>query len=139
MLPLGFALLGASSVFSMLSFCANNSHNFVAPMLAFLVLVPALGIVPYMVLVTRRSFAGVIFSIILVGSLKTLIGAMIVHTFFPSHFVQATDADGTFIMPTPWAHPNMLVWWIYLSTAAFSLLFYFLGAKKFRAIHEEAV
>lgn len=117
MLPLGFALFGASSVFSTLSFCVNNSHSFVAPMLAFMVLVPALGIVPYMVLVTRRSFAGVIFSIILVGSLKTLIGAMIVHTFCPSHFVQATDADGTLIMPTPWAHPNMLVWWLYLSTA----------------------
>ena len=137
MLPLSFALFGASSVFSMLSFSVNNPHNFVAPMLAFMVLIPALGIVPYMVLVTRRWFAGVIFSIIFVGSLKTPIGAMIVHTFFPSYFVQATDADGSLIMPTPWAHPNMLVWWLYLSTAAFSLLFYFLGAKKFRAIHEQ--
>ena len=137
MLPLGFALFGASSVFSVLSFCVNNSHNFVAPMLAFMVLVPALGIVPYMVLITRRSSAGVVFSIILVASLKTPIGAMIVHTFYPSHFVQATDADGSLIMPTPWTHPNMLVWWLYLSTAAFSLLFYFLGAKKFRTIHEQ--
>ena len=137
MLPLGIALFAASSVFSMLSFSVNNSHNFVAHMLAFMVLVPALGIVPYMVLATRRSFAGVIFSIILVGSLKTPIGALIVHTFFPSHFVQATDADGRLIMPTPWDHPNMLVWWLYMSTAAFSLLFYFLGAKKFRTIHEQ--
>lgn len=136
-LPLGLALLGASAMFSLLSLAINNAHDFVAPMLAFMVIIPALGIVPYMVLATRRSLGGILFSMILVGSLKSPIGALIVHTFFRSHFVQATDADGTLIMPTPWAHPNMLVWWLYMSTAAFSLLFYFLGAKKFRTIHEQ--
>jgi hypothetical protein len=104
--------------------------------LAFLVLIPALGIVPYMVLATRRPLAGVIFSMILVGSLKTPIGAMIVHTFFPSHFQQTIDTDGSLIMPTPWIHPNLLVWFLYTSVAGLSLLFYFLSVKRFHAIHE---
>ena len=41
-------------------------------------------------------------------------------------------------MPTPWAHPNLLVWWLYASTAVLSLLSYFLGAKKYRALHEQS-
>jgi len=135
-LPLGLALFVAFVAFSTLSLVVNDSRDFVTPMLAFMVLVPALGIVPYMVLVTRKPLAGVIFSMTLVGSLKTPIGAMIIHTFFPSHFQQSIDTDGSLIMPTPWAHPNLLIWWIYTSVAALSVLFYFLGARRFRAIHE---
>jgi hypothetical protein len=135
MLPLGLALFAAFAMFSIFSLAVNGSHDFVSPMLALMVLVPALGIVPYMVLVTRNSLAGVLFSILLVGSLKTPIGAMLVHTFFPSHFQQGLDADGRLIMPTPWVHPNLLVWFLYTSVTILSFLFYFLGARKFRAIH----
>jgi hypothetical protein len=135
-LPLSLALFATFSVFSMFSLIVNDRQDFVTPMLAFLVLIPALCIVPYMVLATRSPLAGVIFSMILVGSLKTPIGAMIVHTFFPSHFEQTIDTDGSLIMPTPWIHPNLLVWFLYTSVAGFSLLFYFLSAKRFRAIHE---
>jgi hypothetical protein len=135
-LPLALALFAMSTVFSILSLAANGSQDFVSPLLAFMVLVPALGIVPCMVLVTRNLLAGVIFSIILVGSLKTPIGAMIVHTFFRSHFQQDTDADGSLIMPTPWIHPNLLVWFLYASVTMFSFLFYFLGMRRFRVMHE---
>ncbi len=135
-LPLGLALLAAFSAFSVFSLIVNDGRDFVTPMLAFLVLIPALGIVPYMVLATRSPLAGVIFSMILVGSLKTPIGAMIVHTFFPTHFEQSIDTDGSLIMPTPWIHPNLLVWFLYTSVAGLSLLFYFLSVKRFRAIHE---
>jgi hypothetical protein len=135
-LPLSLALFAAFLAFSMFSLIVNDRGDFVTPMLALLVLVPALGIVPYMVLATRSSLAGVLFSMILVGSLKTPIGAMIVHTCFPSHFEQRIDTDGSLIMPTPWTHPNLLVWFFYTSVAGLSLLFYFLGARKFRAIHE---
>jgi hypothetical protein len=137
-LPLGLALCAASLTFSIFSLAVGDARDFATPMLAFLVLVPALGVVPYMVLVTRKPLAGVIFSMILVGSLKTPIGAMIVHTFFPSHFEQSIDADGSLIMPTPWIHPNLLVWFFYTAVAAFSFLFYFLGKRRFRAIHDPA-
>ena len=137
-LPLGLALCTASAAFSIFSLAVGSSQDFVAPMLAFMVLVPALGVVPYMVLVTRKPLAGVIFSTILVGSLKTPIGAMIVHTFFPSHFEQSIDADGSLIMPTPWIHPNLLVWFFYTSVATLSVLFYFMGARRFRGIYEPA-
>jgi len=136
MWPLGLTLFAASAAFSTFSLVISDSRDFVTPMLAFMVLVPALGIVPYMVLATRSPLAGVIFSIILVGSLKTPIGAMIVHTFFPSHFQQSIDTDGSLIMPTPWVHPNLLIWWIYTSVASLSFLFYFLGARRFRVIHK---
>jgi hypothetical protein len=136
MWPLGLALFAASAAFSTFSLVISDSRDFVTPMLAFMVLVPALGIVPYMVLATRNPLAGVIFSIILVGSLKTPIGAMIVHTFFPSHFQQSIDTDGSLIMPTPWIHPNLLVWFLYSSVAAFSLLFYYLGARRFRGVYD---
>jgi hypothetical protein len=135
-LPLSLALSAMFTVFSIFSLTINGSHDFVAPMLAFMVLVPALGIVPYMVLVTRNPLAGIVFSILIVGSLKTPIGAMIVHTFFPSHFQQATDTDGRLIMPTPWIHPNMLVWFLYASVAMLSFLFYFLGKRQFRLLHD---
>ena len=114
-----------------------TGSDFVAtPMLAFLALVPALGIVPYMVLSTGKPLAGIIFSVILVGSLKTPIGAMIVHTFFPAHFEQTIDTDGSLIMPTPWIHPNLLVWFFYAAVGLLSLLLNYLGARKFHAIHE---
>ena len=137
-LPLGLALCAASAAFSAFSLAVGDARDFVTPMLAFLVLVPALGVVPYMVLFTRKPLAGVIFSMILVGSLKTPIGAMIIHTFFPSHFEQSIDADGSLIMPTPWIHPNLLVWFFYTSVATFSFLFYFLGARRFRGIYDRA-
>ncbi len=135
---LGLALFAASAAFSVFSLAFGGSQDFVSPMLAFLVLVPALGVVPYMVLVTRKSLAGVIFSMVLVGSLKTPIGAMIVHTFFPSHFEQSIDTDGSLIMPTPWIHPNLLVCFFYTSVATLSFVFYCLGARRFRAIHDHA-
>ena len=138
MIPLGLALFAAFVVFSTFSLVIGDSRDFVAPMLACMVLVPALGVVPYMVLVTRNPLAGVIFSMIFVGSLKTPIGAMIVHTFFPSHFQQSIDTDGSFIMPTPWIHPNLLVWFFYTSVATLSVLFYFMGARRFRGIYEPA-
>src|ERR1039457_3410021 len=137
-LPLGLALCAASLTFSIFSLAIGDARDFVTPMLAFLVLVPAIGVVPYMVLVTRKPLADVIFSMILVGSLKTPIGAMIVHTFFPSHFEQSIDANGSLIMPTPWIHPNLLVWFFYTSVATLSVLFYFMGARRFRGIYEPA-
>jgi len=134
-LSLAVAFFAAFVVFSLLSLAVNDRSDFVTPMLAFMVIIPAICIVPYMVLTTRNLLAGVIFSIFLVGSLKTPIGAIIVKTFFPNHFQQAFDVDGSLIMPTPWSHPNLLVWFFYVSTFALSVTFFFLGAKKFRAQH----
>jgi hypothetical protein len=138
MLPLILMLFAAFAVFSALSLTVDDPHDFAVPMLALMVLVPVLGIVPYMVLVTRSPIAGIVFSIMLVGSLKTPIGAAIVKVFFPSHFEQTLDVDGTLIMPTPWVHPNVLVWIFYVLVAALSLLFCFLGARKFRGIRRTA-
>jgi len=129
------ALFAMFMVFSIFSMAVSGAQDLVSPMLALMVLIPALGIVPCMVLVTRNPLAGILFSILLVGSLKTPIGAIIVHTFFPSHFQQDVDTDGAFIMPTPWIHPNLLVWFLYCSVTVLSFLFYFWGMKKFRALH----
>ena len=132
---LSLALFVMFLLFSIFCLAVSGAHDLAAPMLAFMVLIPALGIVPCMVLVTRNPWAGVLLSILLVGSLKTPLGAMIVHTFFPSHFQQDVDTDGAFIMPTPWMHPNLLVWFIYCSVTVLSFLFYFWGMRKFRALH----
>jgi hypothetical protein len=137
-LPLVLVLCAASAVFSIFSLVISDARDFVTPLLAFMVLIPALGIVPYMVLITRKPLAGVTFSMILVGSLKTPIGAMIVHTFFPAYFVQSIDTDGSLIMPTPWIHPNLLVWLFYTLVTMFSFSFYFLGWRKYRSIHDHA-
>ena len=137
-MPLGLALLAASVIFSTLSLAANDSHDFATPTLSFMVLIPVLGIVPYLVLTTRNSMAGVVFSFLLVGSIKTPIGAMIVRAFFPSYFQQTIDTDGSLIMPTPWLHPNLLVWFIYTVVALLSLLFCFLNIRGFRGRYEQA-
>ena len=135
-LPLGLALFAAAGLFSILSLAADDSRDFAAPMLSFMTLVPALGIVPCLVLATRSAIAGVVFSTLLVGSMKTPIGAFFVRTFFPDHFQQSTDIDGSLIMPTPWLHPNLLVWFFYVSIFVLSVVLYSWNVRKFRRLYK---
>lgn len=137
------ALLAAVAVFSVLCLAFNNPpaneeqaiwwrsspfqppRDLIAPMLALMTLVPTLGVVPYLTLVTRSRFAAVIFTLFLVFCMKLLGGIVVV-------LVYGWDAAENGHTTMPWHHPDLLVWLFWGFTLALSLSFYFLGARRFR-------
>ena len=153
MLPLSLALFASFAVFSVICLLLNNPHDFgtskaeedqgiwwrafvfdtphdfVAPMLALMTLIPSLCIVPYFVLVTRKPLAAVIFTALLVGCMK-LLGATVVVLIY------GWDADAQGRTKMPWNDPDLLVWLFWGFSAAFSLLFYLLGARRFHSMYD---
>ena len=155
MLSLSVVLLAAFAVFSVVCLLLNNPHDFgtpkaeedqgiwwcafvfdtphdfVAPMLALMTLVPSLCIVPYLVLVTRKPFAAVVFAALLVGCMK-LLGATVVVLIY------GWDADAQGRTKMPWNYPDLLVWLFWGFSAALSLTFWFFGMRRFRVIYGRA-
>ncbi len=155
MSPLSVALLAAFGIFSVVCLLLNNPHDFgtpeaeedqgiwwrafvfdtphdfVAPILALMTLVPSLCIVPYFVLLTRKPLAAVVFTALLVGCMK-LLGATVVVLIY------GWDADAQGRTKMPWNHPDLLVWLFWCFSAALSLVFYLFGANRFRVVHERA-
>jgi len=137
------ALLAAFAVFSVLCLTLNNPpaseeqaiwwrspafnapRDLIAPMLAFMTLIPSLGLVPYLTLVTRSRFAAVVFSLFLVFCMK-LLGAVVLVCVYGWY---AAEQGRTTL---PWNHPDLLVWLFWGITLMLSLSFYFLGARRFR-------
>ena len=155
MLPLGIALFVSFVVFSVICLLLNNPHDFgtpkaeddqgiwwrafvfdtphdfVAPMLALMTLIPSLCIVPYFVLVTRKPLAAVIFTALLVGCMKFL-GATVVVLIY------GWDADAQGRTHMPWNHPDLLVWLFWGFSGVFSLIFYCCGARRFHLMYDRA-
>ena len=155
MLPLGLVLFAAFAVFSLICILFNSPHDFgtpkaeddqgiwwrafifdtprdfVTPMLAFMTLVPSLCIVPYFVLVTRKPFAAIVFTALLIGCMKFLGATVLV-------FIYGWDADKQGRTHMPWNHPDLLVWLFWGFSIAFSLALFFAGARRFRMIYERA-
>jgi hypothetical protein len=137
------ALLAAFAVFSVLCLTFNNPpeseeraiwwrssvfnapRDLIATLLAFMTLAPSLGLVPYLMLKTRSRFAAVVFALVLVLGMK-LLGAIVVVLVYGWNAAE----QGRTTMP--WNHPDLLVWLFWGFTLALSLVFYNLGAKRFR-------
>jgi hypothetical protein len=116
------ALLAAWLVFATLCRQLPGQHAQVATWLSLLILAPCLGIVPYMVRVTRQPFAAVVFSITLVVLIK-LAGCLIVV------LVYGWDADEFGHTSMPWTRPNLLVWCFLIGTAVLSTVCFLLGVR----------
>jgi hypothetical protein len=124
MTALGMALFSAWIIYSLLWLVLVDAHDFVALFIAFQILIPSLFVVPCMVLVTRQPFAGVVFSLFLVGCMKFIGGAVVV-------LVYGWHADAHGYTTMPWTHPNLLVWLFWLNSSIFSLSCYILGRRRF--------
>ncbi len=121
---IGTALFSAWVICSLLWLALVDSRDFVALFIAFQILIPSFCVVPYMVLMTHRPFAAVVFSFFLVGSMKIL-GCAVVVLVYGWH----ADAHGYTTMP--WTHPNLLVWLFWLNSSVLSLSCYILGRRRF--------
>jgi hypothetical protein len=126
MMTVGSALFCAFVVFSLLCLTLNDAQDFVAVLLAFLVLIPSLCVVPFLTLVTRKPAAAVVFALFIVFCMKLLGGLVVV-------LVYGWDADRHGYTDMPWTHPNLLVWLFWLNTGVLSLSLYLLGARRFQA------
>jgi len=122
----GLALFSASAVFSVISLTLNDSQDFVEAWLAFMLPLPALGVVPFFMVVTRKPLAAVVFGIFTVFSMK-LLGCIVVVLVYGWHASEHVPP----YTDMPWTHPNLLVWLFWLNTAVLSLSLYVLGRKKF--------
>jgi len=133
MQTLSMALMAAFGIFALLLLGLSDTRDFVAVALAFLILIPSLGVVPYFTLVTRRPFAAVVFTLCAVFGMK-LLGCVVVVLVYGWH----ADAHDPPYTDMPWTHPNLLVWLFWLFTAILSLSLYFLGARRFCRIYDHA-
>lgn len=143
MLMLAFMLLSAFAVFSVLCLAFNNPpeteeqaiwwrssyfnhpRDLIAPMLAFMTLIPSLCLVPFLTLATRSCFDAVILTIFMVFGMK-LLGAIVVVLVYGWNAAEEGHTK------MPWNHPDLLVWLFWGFTAVLSVSFYFLGARRFR-------
>jgi Mn2+/Fe2+ NRAMP family transporter len=122
----GISLFFACVIFSLLSLALNDSHDFVEVLLAFLIPIPALCVMPFFMLITRKQVAAVVFTVFTVFCMK-LLGCIVVVLVYgwdaSSHNPPYTDM--------PWTHPNLLVWLFWLNTGVLSLWLYVLGKRKY--------
>jgi hypothetical protein len=131
--PLASALIWAAAVFSALCWALSEGVEDppIAPMLAFMSLVPAIGVTPYFVLTLRRRLAAVVFTVALVGCMK-FVGAIIVVLIY------GWDADEQGRLGMPWHRPDLLVWLFWSFTTALSLTLSALAARKYHQMYEPA-
>jgi hypothetical protein len=125
LMAVGGALLSASVVFSVFSLTLNDPHDLVAVFFAFVIPIPAMCIVPYLTLATRKPFAAVVFTVFLMFCMK-LAGCTVVVLVYGWNAVEHGHTT------MPWTHPNLLVWLFFLNSSVLSLTFYLLGKSRFR-------
>jgi hypothetical protein len=131
--PLTAAVVLAATVFSLLClvFREGVEDPVVAPMLAFMAIVPVLGITPYFVLALRQRFAAVVFTVALVGAMK-LLGCLVVVLLY------GWDADEQGRLGLPWHRPDLLVWLFWSFTTALSAACGLLARRRFDVRFTEA-
>ena len=130
MTAVGIALLSAFVTFSLLCLTLNDPHDFVAVFLAFSLLIPSFCVVPFLVLLTRKRYAAVVFTLSLVGLMKML-GCVVVV------LVYGWYADTLGYTQMPWMHPNLLVWLFWFNNGVLAVSCYILGRRRF--LYESAV
>jgi hypothetical protein len=102
----------------------------VSPTLAFLGLVPALCVTPWMLAVTRNPFIAAVFTMTLVACMKML-GCILVV------LVYGWDASERGYTALPWTDPNLLVWSFFAFTAVLSAIGLCKGAAQFRLLADD--
>jgi hypothetical protein len=125
MLAVLAALLANWGAFCALHLTLNDHADFVSLVQALSALVPSCCIVPYLLHVTRKPVAAVVFTVFLVGCMK-LLGCVVVV------LVHGWDASERGYTTMPWAQPNLLVWLFWLNSAVLSLGCGCLGLRSFR-------
>lgn len=132
-LAAGLALAIAWAMFSLLWIAFVDRHDFVALFIAFQILIPALCIVPCLMLSTRQMFAGIVLSLFLLGCMKLLAGIVVnlVYGWGDVH------QDGTpRSHELPWTNPNLMLSAFWIATAILSISLFFLGARRFKVEYE---
>jgi hypothetical protein len=127
------ALLAAWAVFAATCLPLDRSDFLVCSSLAFLALIPALGVTPWMVAKTQNPFVASVFALTLVACMKLLACIVVV-------FVYGWDASERGYTAMPWTPPNLLVWTFLLFTALLSAIGFRLGAARYQgatAVHDE--
>ena len=122
------ALLAAFLIFSATQLALKGTSDLVEIALAFLILIPSLGVVPYFTLTTRNPFSAVVLAIFSVACMKFL-GCIVVV------LVYGWDASSHGYTSMPWMSPNLLVWLFWLNMTVLCSLLYHLGKGRFRVIH----
>ena len=124
MFTAALALSVAWALFSLLWIALVDGHDFVALFIAFQILIPALCIVPYVTLITRKVFTAVVLSGFVLGCMKFVAGIVVnlVYGWGDSH------QDGT---PAR-TNPNLMLSAFWIAAASLSSSLYFLGARRFK-------
>jgi hypothetical protein len=118
---------GAAAVFTLFAWTLPGDFDVVVPVLAGLAVVPAVCCVPWLTLATRRPFAGVLFTALMLGAVK-LAGCAVVW------FVYGQGAQAQGHMDLPWEQPNLLVWLCLAGMAMCSAACYGKGRRAFSQV-----
>src|SRR5262245_49802402 len=121
---LAWGMAGAVAVFTAFGWAMSGQTDAVVPVLAVLAVVPALGCVPFLAIVTGRPYAAVLFTVFLLGAVK-LAGCVVVRIVYGPNAL----AEGH--MTLPWEQPNLLVWLCLAGAMALSAVLYPLGRPAF--------
>jgi hypothetical protein len=124
MVALVWATAGAVSVFTAFGWAMSGRPDAVVPLLAALAVLPALGCVPFLAIVTGKPYAAVLLTTFLLGSVK-LAGCVVVRIVYGPNAL----AEGH--MTLPWERPNLLVWLCLAGAMALSAVLYPLGRQAF--------
>ena len=100
-----------------------------APVLAFITLIPSLCVAPYIMLATQKPFVSVVFTFFLVGCMKLVAGSVTV-------LVYGWDASAHGHTTLTWMQPNLIVCSLVVATSILSASFYFLGRRRFIQFYE---
>ena len=122
------ALAGSVLAFSSFCLALDGSGGMISVFKAVYVSILAACVVPCLTLATRKPLAAVVFSIMLVFCMK-LLGCLVVV------LLHGWDADKLGYTTTPWTHPNLLVWFFWISTGLLSASLYVLGKRRFYAMY----
>jgi hypothetical protein len=129
MFAAGLALSVAWAMFSILWITLVDRHEFVALFIAFQILIPALGIVPCLMLMTRQMFAGVVLSLFLLGCMKFVAG-IVVNLVYGWGDVHQDGTPGSHELP--WTSPNLMLSAFWTGAAILSISLYCIGARRFK-------
>jgi hypothetical protein len=94
------------------------------PLFSALAIVPAVCIVPYFTLVTKKPFAAVVLACFVTGACK-LMGDVIALLAYGPH------AEELGYLSATWTHPNLLAWVFFICSAICSGIFCVLGFRRF--------
>jgi hypothetical protein len=118
---LAVALSLAWVALSILWIALVDRHDWVALFVAAQTLIPALCIVPYLTLITRKPFAAVVFSAFLLGCAKAIAGIVVnlVYGWSNGHHEM------------PWTEPNLMLSTFWAAAMVLCSSCYLLGARVF--------